>query len=225
MSNLPEEAVKLMRQQILEDKQLVIELAQNAGLPMPEDLETEQQARAQMESAQEARLAALEAAVARALADAKSAIDAVAGIPDATTLKRGQTIFAGDGNATQGRAVQATDSRLSNSRPPTAHTHPISEVNGLSAALGIASVSLGTVAIPVLLGGGSTDVTITYTTPLVGTPVKPVFAILPTVAAVGNVTPTIKSFTLTGAVVTLKNDGIMALAVGGTLLVIGAAKA
>lgn len=56
-------------------------------------------------------------------------------MPDATTTTKGVTRFAGDGSATEGRAVQATDGRLSNARTPTAHQHPISDVTGLQTAL------------------------------------------------------------------------------------------
>lgn len=60
---------------------------------------------------------------------------AMSNVPMATTTVKGETMFAADGNATSGRAVQATDSRLNNARTPTAHTHAISDVSGLQTAL------------------------------------------------------------------------------------------
>jgi hypothetical protein len=59
----------------------------------------------------------------------------LANIPDATATAKGVTIFAGNGSATTGRAVQATDSRLSDARTPTAHGHVVGDVSGLQTAL------------------------------------------------------------------------------------------
>lgn len=60
MSHLPTEAVQMMRQEIVNDPSFVVELAQMAGLPTAEDLAAEQQARADMEDAQQERLSTLE---------------------------------------------------------------------------------------------------------------------------------------------------------------------
>ncbi|MBW3635788.1 MAG: hypothetical protein KY445_04880, partial [Armatimonadetes bacterium] len=56
-----------------------------------------------------------------------------ADLPTATTTEKGATLFAADGNATAGRAVEATDARLSNARTPTAHTHPATEISDATA--------------------------------------------------------------------------------------------
>jgi hypothetical protein len=42
-------------------------------------------------------------------------------VPAATTTTRGAVILSGDSEATAGEAVQATDTRLTDARPPTAH--------------------------------------------------------------------------------------------------------
>jgi hypothetical protein len=56
-------------------------------------------------------------------------------IPTASTSVKGGVQFAANGSATAGRAVEATDSRLSNARTPTAHAHAISDTTGLQTAL------------------------------------------------------------------------------------------
>lgn len=54
-------------------------------------------------------------------------------LPDATTTTKGAILFAADGSTTAGRAPLATDSRLNNARPPTAHTHPATQISDSTA--------------------------------------------------------------------------------------------
>jgi hypothetical protein len=54
---------------------------------------------------------------------------AAAQLPAATTSAQGAVIFATSGEATALEAVQGSDSRLSDARTPTSHTHPSSDIS------------------------------------------------------------------------------------------------
>jgi hypothetical protein len=58
-----------------------------------------------------------------------------ASVPDATTSAKGKVELATDGETAAGVVVQGNDSRLSDARTPSAHTHATSEVTGLDASL------------------------------------------------------------------------------------------
>ena len=68
---------------------------------------------------------------------------AAATLPDASTVAKGAVQLATDGQSAAGIVPQANDSRLSNARTPTAHTHPQSDVTGLVAALAAKQDALG----------------------------------------------------------------------------------
>lgn len=57
------------------------------------------------------------------------------------------------GNATAAQVVLGSDTRLSDARTPTAHTHAIAEVTGLQAALDGKLATTGTAADAAKLGG------------------------------------------------------------------------
>lgn len=56
-------------------------------------------------------------------------------VPDATTTVKGKVELATDGETAAGVVVQGNDSRLSNARTPTSHTHAESDVTGLTSDL------------------------------------------------------------------------------------------
>lgn len=60
-------------------------------------------------------------------------------VPDASTSDKGVVRFANSGSATAGRAVEATDSRLSNDRDPTAHA--VSHQNNGDDEINVAGLS------------------------------------------------------------------------------------
>lgn len=63
--------------------------------------------------------------------------------------------FATSGTSSATQAVRADDSRLSNARTPTAHTHPLSDLTQSSASLNQVPQWNGTSWVPVTLAGGS----------------------------------------------------------------------
>lgn len=134
---------------------------------------------------------------------------------DATTTTKGITWFAGDGQATEGRAVQANDSRLKLAT---------TTANGLMSAadktkldgLGKTNISSGTVAIPVLILGASAPLTITFAKPMQTT----TYAVLPVPFGISTAAYTLTevSRSKTGIVLTIKAG--LAITVGATLQVI-----
>lgn len=67
-------------------------------------------------------------------ADGYAALNSSSVVPDAqlpaaSTSAAGIVRLATSGSATSGRAVEATDARLSDSRAPTAHSHPLTDLN------------------------------------------------------------------------------------------------
>lgn len=58
-----------------------------------------------------------------------------ASVPDATTTTKGKVELATDGETAAGVVVQGNDSRLSNARTPTSHTHAESDITGLTSDL------------------------------------------------------------------------------------------
>ena len=247
MSHLPSEAVQMMREEILRDPQFVLELAQMAGLPTAEDLAAASQALAQMEQAQDAQITALQnqiaqlqTAVQAAQSTANSATNSVANLPDATTTTKGITWFSGDGSETAGRAVQATDGRLKDTRTPKAHQHPVSDVTNLqtlldgkagtalattttpglmSAAdktkldkLGIQQISAGTVSTPAFTLLTAQDATVTLTPAMPDTTYIPFIFVDGT--AVGKVSAAFKSKTASTVTVTLTPSALLSLGAG-----------
>jgi len=249
MSNLPSEAVALMRQEILSDPSFVVELAQMAGLPTAQDLLQEQEARAAMEEEQESRLHALETALQNVQLtpgpQGERGLQGVAGSPGAKgeTGARGEVGPKGDtgssgavgatgatGSVGATGATGATGAAGTNATTTAIAT---ATANGLMSAadkskldkLGILSLTDGTAAIPVIAGGGATDITVTFSTALAGTTFNAIPSLVAGAVNLGSLTPTVKSVTATAAVITLKNNGLLAITVGGTLLVLAYSKA
>lgn len=91
-------------------------------------------------------------------------------------------------------------------------------------SLGVVSITDGNAPIPIIAAGASSDVTVTFTTPMTGTTFIAVPTILAGTLNLNLSQPTVKSVTATQAVITLKNNALISLNLGATLQVIGYGK-
>lgn len=74
---------------------------------------------------------------------------------DLTTNRSFAVDFAASGTSSSTKAVRADDSRLSDARTPTAHTHPLSDLTQSSATLNQVPQWNGSNWVPATVGGGS----------------------------------------------------------------------
>lgn len=75
----------------------------------------------------------------------------------ATTTVRGTVLLAADGGTTASTVIQATDTRLSNARAPTAHNHAAADINSGTLAVAQGGLNKSTITQHALLKGGATN--------------------------------------------------------------------
>lgn len=160
MSHLPSEAVEMAKveiaQQIEQEQQAraQMELEQDQQInALQQNLSAEAQARQQADQANATAASNAQTAANAAQTTANSALSTAQTAqteannhPTASTTTKGEVQFASNGNATAGRAVEATDQRLNNVRTPTAHksTHATGGTDALAPAdIGAAAATHG----------------------------------------------------------------------------------